>query len=174
MAAEQKEATQPEKINLDEIYRQIDEKKSSQMENAIKEFKEIVLQDIKNKIIQMAQEGKDRISLFQWNTGYMPSDVNEYEEQLFRRFNGKRPFDIINATKNEDGKFTILSDFEDVISEMCESKEGNKINVKYKFVKEKKIKVGTFQKTTKTWEFYMFKNNKNKPHYKNKYSSSKN
>ena len=167
------EVTQQEKINLDEICRQIEEKKSSQMENAIKEFKEVVLKDIKNKIILMAQVGKDKMSLFQWNTGYMPSDVDENEEQLFRRFNGKRPFDIINATRNEDGKFTILSDFEDVISEMCESKEGNKIIVKYKLVNEKKIKVGAFQKTTKTWQIYMFKDNKNKPQYKKRYSSKK-
>ena len=165
------EATQQEKINLDEICRQIEEKKLSQMENAIKEFKEVVLKDIKNKIISMAQRGIDRMSLFQWKTGYMPSDVDENEEQLFRRFNGKRPFDIINATRNENGKFTILSDFENLISEMCEtSREGNKIIVKYKFVNEEKIKVGTFQKTTKTWEIYMFKN---KPQYKKQYSSKK-
>ena len=166
------EATQPKKINIDEICRKIDEKKSSQMENAIQEFKEIVLQDIQDKIIRMAHEGKDRMSLFQWNTGHMPNDVDEKEEQLFRRFNGERPFDMINETRDENGKFTILSDFEDVISEMCEtSKEGNKIIVKYRFVNEKKIKVGTFQKTTKTWEIYMFKNNKNKTYYKKRYSS---
>lgn len=121
------------KINIDELR----EKSSNKFQERIKliqeaaqMFKDDIMEDFLEKIQESVEKNYNKTYLYFWKTGKMSDDINENEKKYYIKYNGMRPFDIINNYKKNEGKFIFLKELSAEINETYGT-ENTKFYIKY-------------------------------------------
>lgn len=153
MAAEEQQVES--EFNLDELHQTLNETINDEYNEAFELFKKDILDDYQKKIIESAKSKKHNLFtvLHTWKTGYKNPDLDEEEKDLFKDYNGKKPFEIIHNYKKEQGDFYIKKELANIINS---SKSSTKMYVGFKELTNKRVitTVGDQDKITKTWIIY--------------------
>lgn len=128
------------KINIDDLHKKSAENALNRIQNinkAVELFKTDIIQDFEEKVEKSVEKNYNKTYLYMWKSGKEPEESNEFEAQYYKKYNGMKPFDIINAYKNSAGKSKFIKEVSDEINDKYSS-QTTKFFIKYEKIYDNK------------------------------------